>query len=133
MAKVIESIAKFGPFKTWILTPASSVWIQLVSSTGFFITGIFLIFNLLNCVGKLSKIPWNFFEMVFCIAMAFFYFTCGLDLFVKGSRFMGIVTKCYFPNIDYYLTFGTAGFCFFGLVIYGIDGILKLGKLKKWC
>merc|ERR1712008_628868 len=102
--------------KTWILTPASSVWIELVSSTGFFITGIFLLFNLVNCVGKFSKIPWNFIEMVFCIAMAFFYFTCGLDLFVKGSRFKGIVTKCYFPNIDYYLTFGTAGLCFFGVV-----------------
>merc|ERR1712110_1215050 len=87
LAKEIESIAKFGPFKTWILTPASLVWIELVSSTGFFIAGIFLIFNLLNCVGKFSKIPWNFIEMVFCIAMAFFYFTCGLDLFVKGSRF----------------------------------------------
>ena len=35
--------------------------------------------------------------------------------------------------MDYFLTFGTAGFCFLGVFIYGIDGILKLGKWKKWC
>ena len=119
-AKMTEVISKVGPFKTWILTPASSVWIQLVSLTGMFVTGILLFLYLFNFIAKFSKIPWNFFEMVFCAAMSFFYFTCGLDLFLKGSNFSNLVTKCFFPKIDYFLTYGTATFCFFGLIIYGI-------------
>ena len=133
VAKMIESIAKMGPFKTWILTPASSVWIQVVSVTGMFVTGILLILYLFNFIAKFSKIPWNFFEMAFCAAMSFFYFTCGLDLFLKGSKFSNLVTNCLFPKIDYFLTYGTATFCFFGLIIYGIEGTMKLIKLKKWC
>ena len=128
-----EMIAKFHPFKNLILTPASLVWIQVVSVTGMFVTGILLILYLFNFIAKFSKIPWNFFEMVFCAAMSFFYFTCGLDLFLKGSKFSNLVTKCFFPKIDYFLTYGTATFCFFGLIIYGIEGIMKLIKLKKWC
>ena len=58
IAEVTESIAKFGPFKTWILTYASSVWIQLVSLTGLFVTGILLIFYLLNFVERFSDVPW---------------------------------------------------------------------------
>ena len=131
--KDIERIAKFHPFKNLILTPASSVWIQVVSVTGMFVTGILLILYLFNFIAKFSKIPWNFFEMAFCAAMSFFYFTCGLDLFLKGSKFSNLVTNCLFPKIDYFLTYGTATFCFFGLIIYGIEGIMKLIKLKKWC
>ena len=85
-AKMTEVISKVGPFKTWILTPASSVWIQLVSLTGMFVTGILLFLYLFNFIAKFSKIPWNFFEMVFCAAMSFCYFTCGLDLFIKGLK-----------------------------------------------
>ena len=129
----IEMIAKFHPFKNLILTPASSVWIQVVSVTGMFVTGILLILYLFNFVAKFSKTPWNFFETAFCAAMSFFYLTCGLDLFLKGSKFSNLVTKCLFPKIDYFLTYGTATFCFFGLIIYGIEGIMKLIKLKKWC
>ena len=86
IAKTIESNAKFNPFKTWILTPASSIWIQLVSVTGMSLTGILLFLYLFNFVAKFSKISWNFFEMTFCCAMSFCYFTCGLDLFIKGSK-----------------------------------------------
>ena len=131
--KAIEMIPKFYPFKNLILTPASSVWIQVVSVTGMFLTGILLILYLIDFIAKFSKIPWSFFEMVFCAAMSFFYFTCGLDLFLKGSKFSNLVTKCFFPKIDYFLTYGTATFCFFGLIIYGIESIMKLIKLKKWC
>ena len=83
---MIEAMAKVGPFKTWILTPASSVWIQLVSLNGMFVTGMLLFLYLFNFVAKFSKIPWNFFEMAFCCAMSFCYFTCGLHLFIKGSK-----------------------------------------------
>ena len=131
--EAIEMIAKFHPFINLILTPASSVWIQVVSVTGMFVTGILLILYLFKFIAKFSKIPWNFFEMIFCAAMSFFYFTCGLDLFLKGSTFSNLVTKCLFPKIDYFLTYGTATFCFFGLIIYGIESIMKLIKLKKWC
>jgi cytochrome b subunit of formate dehydrogenase len=85
-ANMTRAISKVGPFKTWILTPASSVWIQLVSLTGMFVTGILLFLNLFNFIAKFSKIPWNFFEMAFCCAMSFCYFTCGLHLFIKGSK-----------------------------------------------
>ena len=131
--KAIEMIAKFHPFKNLILTPASSVWIQVVSVTGMFVTGILLILYLFNFVAKFSKIPWNFFKMACCAAMSFFYFTCGLDLVLKGSNFSNLVTQCLFPKMDYFLAYGTATFCFFGLIIYGIEGIMKLIKLKKWC
>ena len=85
-ANITEAMDKVGPFKTWILNPASSVWIQLVSVTGTFVTGILLFLYLFNFVAKFSKIPWNFFEMAFCCAMSFCYFTCGLHLFIKGSK-----------------------------------------------
>ena len=81
-ANMTVAISKVGPFKTWILTPASSVWIQLVSLNGMFVTGLLLFFYLF----KFSKIPLNFFEMAFCCAMSFCYFTCGLHLFIKGSK-----------------------------------------------
>ena len=84
--KAIEMIPKFYPFKNLILTPASSVWIQVVSVTGMFLTGILLILYLIDFIAKFSKIPWSFFEMVFCAAMSFCYFTCGLDLFIKGLK-----------------------------------------------
>ena len=82
-ANMTEAISKVGPFKTWILTPASSVWIQLVSSTGMFVTGILLFLYLFNFVAKFS---WNYFEVAFCCAMSFGYFTCGLYLILKGSK-----------------------------------------------
>ena len=85
-ANMTEAISKVGPFKTWILTPASSVWIQLVSLTGMFGTGILLFLYLFNFVAKFSKIPLNVFEVAFCCAMSFCYFTCGLHLFIKGSK-----------------------------------------------
>ena len=91
IAKIIELNAKLGPFKTWILTPASSIWIQLVSVTGIFVTGILLISNFFNFVAKFPKTPWNLFEMAFCAAMSFFYFTCGVDLFLKGSIYISQV------------------------------------------
>ena len=91
IAKQIESIAKLGPFKRWISNPASSIWIQLVSVTGIFVTGILLISYVFNFVAKFSKTPWNLFEMAFCAAMSFFYFTCGLDLFLKGSTYISQV------------------------------------------
>ena len=110
VAKMIESIAKMGPFKTWILTPASSVWIQSVSVAGMSVTGILLILYLFNFVAKFSKIPWNFFEMAFCIAMAFFYFTCGLDLFIKGSKLCIPRTiklyLCSGQNLEFYHLYG---------------------------
>ena len=129
--RLLESIAKLRPFKTWILTPAFSVWIKVVSVTGIVGTGILLFLNLFNFVAQFSKIPWNFFEMAFCAAMAFFYFTCGLVLFINGTNFTNDVTKYLFPNIDYYLTYGTASVCCFGVIIYGIDAIVKLIKLKN--
>merc|ERR1712226_1581234 len=129
-ANMTEAISKVGPFKTWILTPASSVWIQLVSLNGMFVTGMLLFLYLFNFVAKFS---WNYFEVAFCCAMSFGYFTCGLHLILKGCEFTNQVTKCLFPSMDYFLTFGTAGFCFLGVFTYGIDGILKLRNWKMWC
>ena len=129
--KAIEMIPKFYIFKNWILTPAFSVWIKVVSVTGIVGTGILLLLHLFNFVAQFSKIPWNFFEMAFCAVMSFFYFTCGLFLFINGTKFTNEVTKYLFPNIDYYLTYGTAIFCCFGVIVYGFDAIVKLIKLKN--
>ena len=128
---LLESIAKLRPFKNWILTPAFSAWIKVVSVTGIVGTGILLFLHLFNFVAQFSNIPWNFFEMAFCAVMSFFYFTCGLFLFINGTKFTNEVTKYLFPNIDYYLTYGTASFCCFGVIVYGFDAIVKLIKLKN--
>ena len=82
-ANMTEAISKVGPFRTWILTPASSVWIQLVSLNGMFVTGMLLFLYLFNLVAKFS---WNYFEVAFCCAMSFGYFACGLHLILKGSK-----------------------------------------------
>jgi len=82
-ANITEAISKVGPFRTWILTPASSVWIQLVSLNGMFVTGMLLFLYLFNLVAKFS---WNYFEVAFCCAMSFGYFACGLHLILKGSK-----------------------------------------------
>ena len=47
-ANMTDAMAKIGPFKTWILTPASSVWIQFVSVTGMSLTGILLFLYVFN-------------------------------------------------------------------------------------
>ena len=103
-------------------------WTQVVGFVGFFVSSILLSFYLFHVIEKLSNIPWNFFEMSFCIGWSFFYLTCAIDLIVKGKEldlFSNSMAKFYF------FTYGTSILCFCGLLVYGIDAVLKFKKWKK--
>ena len=61
-------------------------WTDFVAMTGFWVTGILLIFYLLHVIEKFHVIPWMMIEMGFTILWAFFYFTCSVDLAVKAAE-----------------------------------------------
>ena len=61
-------------------------WTDFVAMTGFWVTGILLIFYLLHVIEKFHVIPWMMIEMGFTILWAFFYFTCSIDLAVKAAQ-----------------------------------------------
>lgn len=94
-------------------------WTYFVSMTGFWVSGILLIFYLLHVIEKFHVIPWVMIEMGYCGTWAFFYFTCALDLAVKTSQ-----------GADTVDAFGAASFFSFGAMgIYGFDAFLKF---KAW-
>ena len=114
-----------------VISQASGTWIELVSATGFFMTLIFLIFHITNFIKKFSN--WNAIQTAFGLIMAFLYFTCGLDLLIKGNNFKSLVTKCLFPEKWWILTFGTSYVSFFGSIVYGLYGLLALRRMMRWC
>ena len=65
-------------------------WTDFVAMTGFWVTGILLIFYLLHVIEKFHVIPWMMIEMGFTILWAFFYFTCSIDLAVKAAHYNGL-------------------------------------------
>ena len=65
-------------------------WTDFVAMTGFWVTGILLIFYLLHVIEKFHVIPWMMIEMGFTILWAFFYFTCSIDLAVKAAHNNGL-------------------------------------------
>lgn len=86
-------------------------WFYFVSMTGFFVTGILLVFYLLHVIEKFHVIPWMMIELGFCILWAFFYFTASIDCAVNASN-----------NPP----FGAAAFFgFVTLLVYGYDGFIK--------
>ena len=62
-------------------------WTDFVAMTGFWVTGILLIFYLLHVIEKFHVIPWIMIEMGFTILWAFFYCTCSIDLAVKAAHY----------------------------------------------
>ena len=50
--------------------------------TGFWVSGILLIFYLLHVIEKFHVIPWVMIEMGYCGTWAFFYFTCALGMYL---------------------------------------------------
>ena len=108
----------------WYIPLHAREWAQFVSVTGIFGTGLLLGFYLFHIIEKLSKVPWIMIEMGFCILWSFFYLTVGLDFIVKGTKLARTKT-------DDFLTFGTSFFCFFGVIVYGIDGFLKFKGWKE--
>ena len=127
----INNMQKYSSVKTMVISQASGIWIEFVSATGFFMTLIFLIFHITNFTKKFSN--WNAIQAAFGFIMAIFYFTCGLDLLIKGINFESFASKCLFPEKWRNLTFGTSYVSFFGSIVYGLYGLLALRRMMKWC
>lgn len=94
-------------------------WTDFVTMTGFWVSGILLIFYLLHVIEKFHVIPWILIEMVFCILWSFFYFTCSLDLAVNAGKYANSPAA-----------FGAAAF--FGFVAMGVYGVDGFFKFKGW-
>jgi len=92
-------------------------WTDFVAMTGFWVTGILLIFYLIHVIEKFHVIPWLMIEMGFNILWAFFYMTCSIDLAVQASS----------NGLSSYIAASFFGFVAMG--IYGFDGFLKF---KGW-
>ena len=56
--------------------------------TGFWVSGILLIFYLLHVIEKFHVIPWVMIEMGYCGTWAFFYFTCALGMYLYKLWFL---------------------------------------------
>ena len=85
--------------------------------TGFWVSGILLIFYLLHVIEKFHVIPWLMIEMGFCCLWAFFFFTCSIDMAVQAGKY----------DVP---AFGAGAFFgFVAMIVYGFDGFLKF---KGW-
>ena len=85
--------------------------------TGFWVSGVLLIFYLLHVIEKFHVIPWLMIEMGFCALWAFFFFTCSIDMAVQAAR----------RDVP---AFGAGSFFgFVAMALYGFDGFLKF---KGW-
>ena len=93
-------------------------WTDFVAMTGFWFSGVLLVFYLVHVIEKFHVIPWVTIELGFCGLWTFFYFTCALDLAVKASK--GSVSA-----------FAAASFfSFVAIGIYGFDAFLKFKAFK---
>ena len=93
-------------------------WTDFVAMTGFWFSGVLLVFYLVHVIEKFHVIPWVTIEMGFCGLWTFFYFTCALDLAVKASK----------SSVS---AFAAASFFSFAAIgIYGFDAFLKFKAFK---
>lgn len=86
-------------------------WYTFVSMTGFWTSGILLLFYLLHVVEKFHVIPWMLIETVYCAAWAFFFVTAAIDAAVHASSKAALGVGSFF------------GFC--AAAAYGYDAFLK--------
>mgnify|MGYP007023076024 FL=1 len=86
--------------------------------TGFWVSGILLIFYLLHVMEKFHVIPWMMIEMGFCCLWSFFFFTCSIDMAVQAGKY---------ANASAYAAGAFFGFA--AMIVYGFDGFLKF---KGW-
>lgn len=104
-----------GPY--WRTHPSGD-WGIFVSMTGFWVTGILLLFYLMHICEKFHVIPWLLIEFVFCALWSFFYLTTAIDTAVACGKDYGAKS------------FGAASFFgFVTMVAYGFDAFLKF---KGW-
>ena len=97
---------------------ATAEWTDFVAMTGFWFSGVLLVFYLVHVIEKFHVIPWVTIELGFCGLWTFFYFTCALDLAVQASK--GSVSA-----------FAAASFfSFVAIGIYGFDAFLKFKAFK---
>ena len=64
--------------------------------TGFWVSGILLIFYLLHVIEKFHVIPWVMIEMGYCGTWAFFYFTCALGMYLVFFNSGFVLKKIFF-------------------------------------
>ena len=93
-------------------------WTDFVAMTGFWFSGVLLVFYLVHVIEKFHVIPWVTIELGFCGLWTFFYFTCALDLAVQASKY----------SVS---AFAAASFfSFVAIGIYGFDAFLKFKAFK---
>ena len=98
-------------------TPTAE-WTDFVAMTGFWFSGVLLVFYLVHVIEKFHVIPWVTIELGFCGLWTFFYFTCALDLAVQASKY----------SVS---AFAAASFfSFVAIGIYGFDAFLKFKAFK---
>ena len=97
---------------------ATGTWTDFVAMTGFWVSGLLLIFYLLHVMEKFHVIPWMMIEMGFCCLWSFFFFTCSIDMAVQAGKY---------ANASAYAAGAFFGFA--AMIVYGFDGFLKF---KGW-
>ena len=65
---------------------STGAWTDFVAMTGFWVSGILLIFYLLHVMEKFHVIPWLTIEMGFCCLWSFFFFTCSIHMAVQAGK-----------------------------------------------
>lgn len=92
-------------------------WFNTVSMTGFWFTGIMLLFYLFHVIEKFYKVPWLKIEFVFCAVWTFFYL-----LAASLAADYGRHDEAY----------GAAAFFgFAAMVVYGFDAYLKFVAVRS--
>ncbi|XP_018319524.1 CKLF-like MARVEL transmembrane domain-containing protein 4 [Agrilus planipennis] len=86
-----------------------------VSMTGFWFTGILLLFYLFHVIEKLYKIPWLKIEFFYCFVMVCMYLICSCLAATFGVE--GYAVAAFF------------GFC--AMVAYGLDTFLKYKAIRS--
>jgi len=90
---------------------SSGEWFTLVAMTGFWTTGVLLLFYLLHVMEKFHVIPWLLIEFVFTALWTFFFLTASIAMATHAGSAAAL---------------GAAAFFGFGATAaYGVDAFFK--------
>ncbi|KAB7502744.1 CKLF-like MARVEL transmembrane domain-containing protein 4 [Armadillidium nasatum] len=91
-------------------------WFGFVSMTGFWVTGILLVFYLMHIIEKFHMVPWIKVEFGYTALWTFFYLTAASACAAWGGYYAAWAAAAFF------------GFC--AMIAYGVDAFFKFKGMR---
>lgn len=90
-------------------------WYSFVSMTGFWVTGILLLFYFFHLIERAYFLPWMLMESIFCAIWTIFYLIAACLVAALGGAIEAYAAAAFFG--------------FSAMLVYGFDAFLKF---KGW-